>query len=253
MRRSLVAGNWKMNGTLASITELVEELLAAEAGKGCEALICPPSVYLDFVGNLLKGSPLKLGAQHVNWHTDGAFTGEISPGMLRDMVCNYCIVGHSERRALFGETDEEVAEKVAALLNAGITPIVCVGESLAERKAGQTSTVVSRQLGAVLSHMEQAQVTWGGDMVVAYEPVWAIGTGETASPDQAEEVHGWLRQQLMGSVDEAAAMNTRLLYGGSVKADNAAALFACENIDGALVGGASLKADEFVKICQAAT
>ena len=248
MRRPLVAGNWKMNGSLASARELAAAIAAGvEEHVGGEIAVCPPFPHLATVGEMLAPSLVALGAQNLYPAADGAFTGEISTDMLTDLGCRFVIVGHSERRALLDESDEFVAHKVAAALDASLVPILCVGESLAEREAGQTEQVVARQLGAALG-------TVGARMlpatVIAYEPVWAIGTGKTASPDQAQTVHAYIRALLARAAPEAADA-TRILYGGSVKADNAASLFSMPDIDGGLIGGAALAADSFLAICKA--
>jgi triosephosphate isomerase (TIM) len=249
MRRPIVAGNWKMHGSRAENARLIEELLA-----GCPAqpratcVICPPFVYLQEAAWLLRDSALSLGAQDVCGDVQGAFTGEVSAAMLKDVGCEYVIVGHSERRLLYRESDQLVARKVGAALAKGLIPILCVGEQLADRDAGRTREVIARQLDVVL------ELSGAGALehaVVAYEPVWAIGTGRTATPEQAEEVHAFIRARI-GARDARIAAATRILYGGSVKAGNAAELFAMPNVDGGLIGGASLKADEFLTILAAA-
>ncbi|MGH8338560.1 MAG: triose-phosphate isomerase, partial [Gammaproteobacteria bacterium] len=249
MRSSLVAGNWKMNGSRESVTRLVGDILAGlDISADTQVLVCPPFVYLADMARLLKGSALLLGAQDVCAEDDGAHTGEVSGAMLRDLDCRYVIVGHSERRAQYGETDLLVARKFMAAQKAGLTPILCVGETLAERQRGETRMVVARQLDAVL---DAAGVSAFAKAVVAYEPVWAIGTGKTASPEQAQEVHAFIRDSVRAR-DARIAAGIRLLYGGSVKASNAAELFRMPDIDGGLVGGASLEAREFLAICKAA-
>jgi len=246
MRRPLVAGNWKMHGNRESVANLVTHLL--EINCGAEVAVFPPYIYLPLVtshiGDSGVGSGLSVGAQNVSEHDSGAYTGEVSCQMLRDFGCQYAIVGHSERRSIYGETNDQVANKFAAVQAAGMVPILCVGETLEQRDQGQTLDVVAAQLQAVI---ERAGLNKVCEAVVAYEPVWAIGTGKTASADQAQEVHGAIRQQL-GDLGE----KTRLLYGGSVKAANAAELFMQPDIDGALVGGASLDASEFSEICKLA-
>lgn len=244
MRKTLVAANWKMHGTKAFAEQLLAELNSGLESGECSAqvVICPPFPYLGTVADSIDQAAL--GAQNLSEQASGAFTGEVSAEMLVDCGVRYVIVGHSERRSLYGESSELVAAKFAAAKGAGLTPILCVGESLEEREAGNTLQVVAEQIQAV-SALDLPD-TWQ-NAVVAYEPVWAIGTGKTASPEQAQEVHQFIRQQL----GEAGA-ETQILYGGSVKAANAAELFAKADIDGALVGGASLKADEFIKICCAA-
>ena len=238
-RTRLVAGNWKMHGNRASNRALLEKILAG-VGKtaALQCAVCPPFPYLAQVAEQLSGSPVALGAQNVSEHAQGAYTGEVSAAMLLDLGCKYAIVGHSERRHLYGETDAQVAAKFAAAAKAGLTPILCVGETLAEREAGKTQSVVARQLDAVL---EKSPF---GDAVLAYEPVWAIGTGRNATPEQAQEVHGFLRKKIPSA--------SRVLYGGSVKAQNAAALFAMPDVDGGLIGGASLVAEDFLEIVKAA-
>lgn len=247
MRETLVAGNWKMNGTGASVEALARQLAGA-GSFDCEILVCPPYVFLDQVQKLLAGTPVKLGAQNLDWHDDGAYTGEISAPMLVHAGCEYSLVGHSERRHHYGESDERVADKFAACLRNGLVPILCIGETLEQRQAGETGAVVAKQLQAV---MDESGVDGLGKGVIAYEPVWAIGTGKSAEPDQAEEVHRQIRELIAGKAGNIAE-NIRILYGGSVNAENAGALFVKENIDGALVGGASLKGEEFLAICKAA-
>ena len=243
MRGKLVVGNWKMNGGLRQNDALLAELRARWAAPvGRYLALCVPYPYLWQAQTALSGSAISWGAQNVSEHAGGAYTGEVSAAMLAEFGCRFALVGHSERRARCGETDVAVADKATAALGAGLTPIVCVGETLAEREAGTTRTVVLRQFDAVATRLG-ARVS---AIVVAYEPVWAIGTGQSASPDQAQAVHRLLRERL-GDIDGAAAA-VPLLYGGSVKSDNAKSLFVCPDIDGALVGGASLKADEFLAI-----
>ena len=234
MRSRLVAGNWKMHGSRESNRALLEAIVAADV----ECAVCVPFPYLAQAAERLRGTRIAWGAQTLSEHASGAYTGEVSAAMLGEFGCRYVLVGHSERRQLYGESDDTVAAKFAAAQGAGITPILCVGETLPEREAGRTQEVVARQLDAVLAR------GGFGDAVVAYEPVWAIGTGRTASPAQAQEVHGFLRRRL----PEA----TRILYGGSVKADNAAALFAMPDVDGGLIGGASRQAQDFIAICKEA-
>jgi triosephosphate isomerase len=249
MRRPLVAGNWKMHGSRAENARLVDELLAGlPAASAATCVLCPPFVYLQEVGRLLRDSALGLGAQDVCADAQGAFTGEISAAMLKDVGCDYVIVGHSERRLLYRESDQLVARKFATARSAGLTPILCVGEQLADREAGRTGEIVARQLDVVLELCGAGALEQG---VVAYEPVWAIGTGRTASPEQAQEVHAFIRARIAAR-DARIAAATRILYGGSVKAGNAAELFAMPDVDGGLIGGASLKADEFLTILAAA-
>lgn len=248
MRQPLVAGNWKMHGSLDSINTLIEEL---KAGLGevrtAEVAVCPPFVYIPRTVELLAGTSVAVGSQDLSDEESGAFTGEVAGPMLRDVGCTYAIVGHSERRSIYGESDEFTARKFAAARKFGLTPILCVGELLEEREAGTTETVVGRQLDAVI---ELEGIAALAEAVIAYEPVWAIGTGRTASPEQAQEVHAFIRSKLAG-LDAGVADKVRILYGGSVKAANAAELFAMADIDGGLIGGASLKADEFLGICTA--
>jgi triosephosphate isomerase len=244
-RKPLVVGNWKMHGSRPANAELLASLLAARPFMA-DVAVCVPFVYLSETAATLAGSELRWGAQDVSAHAQGAYTGEISAGMLHECGCRYAIVGHSERRALHGESDALVAAKAQAALARGVTPIVCVGETLAEREAGQTEAVVKRQLSAVIHLLAHC----AAEIVVAYEPVWAIGTGLTASPEQAQAVHAVLRAQLQAATGHGATMT--ILYGGSVKPDNAASLFAQADIDGGLIGGASLKAADFIAICRAA-
>ena len=245
-KKKLIAGNWKMNGNLEANDALVRALVAGMKDAACEVAVCVPAPYLAQLQMLRHGSSLELGAQDVSRHVSGAYTGEVSAPMLREFGVRYVIVGHSERRQYHGETDVLVAEKAKTALAHGITPIVCVGETLAEREAGQTEAVVKRQLAAVI-HVNGHCIS---EIVVAYEPVWAIGTGSTATPEQAQAVHVLLRAQLHAATGHGGLM--RILYGGSVKADNAATLFAQPDIDGGLVGGASLKAPDFLQIIAAA-
>lgn len=247
MNKKLIAGNWKMNGSLAANEALVRALLDGLAQQNaCDVAVAVPAPYLAQVQSLVQGSPLALAAQDVSQHEVGAYTGEVSAAMLREFGVRYALVGHSERRQFHGETDVHVAVKAQRALAAGITPIVCVGETLAEREAGQTEAVVKRQLAAVI-HLNGHCIS---EVVVAYEPVWAIGTGKTASPEQAQQVHAVLRSQLAAATDQAARI--RLLYGGSMNAANAAQLLAQADIDGGLVGGAALKAVDFQTIIAAA-
>jgi len=249
MRDFLVAGNWKMHGDRATNSELVAGILAgAPQASNVHLLICPPYPYLALVATQIQGSRVSLGAQNVAEHESGAFTGEVAPAMLRDVGCRYAIVGHSERRSLYGETSAQVAAKFRAVLAAGLTPILCVGETLEERESGSTESVINEQLGAVL---DLNGIAAFGAAVVAYEPVWAIGTGMTATPEQAQDVHRHIRGLLAGH-DAAVAEGTQILYGGSVKGDNAAGLFSMPDIDGGLIGGASLKAADFLAIAAGA-
>jgi triosephosphate isomerase len=245
MRRKLVVGNWKMNGSRVANAELLAALAAA-GPFDADVAVCAPFPYLGEVALSLQGQRMAWGAQDCSKHDSGAFTGEVSASMLAEFGCRYVIVGHSERRALHAESDQLVADKAKAALAHKLTPIVCVGETLAEREAGQTDAVVKRQLSAVIHTLAHCI----SQVVVAYEPVWAIGTGRTASPEQAQAVHALLRAQLHAATQNSDEM--LLLYGGSVKADNAASLFAQADIDGGLIGGASLKAADFAAICKAA-
>lgn len=249
MRRKFVAGNWKMHGSLSGNEALVRALgVALGAPQAPACAVCVPFPYLAQVGALLKDTPIALGAQNVSQFDHGAYTGEVSAGMLREFGCRYVIVGHSERRALYGETDEIVAAKVSAVLAASMTPILCVGETLGEREANVTEQVIARQLDAVLT---QCGIGVFGSLVVAYEPVWAIGTGRTASPEQAQAVHRFIRDRI-AAADASIAQGLVIQYGGSVKPANAAQLFAQPDIDGGLIGGASLVAEDFVAIVRAA-
>ena len=248
MRRPFVAGNWKMNGSRERTRALVAGVCEASRGlPGVDVGVCPPFVYLAEADAVTSGA-LLLGGQNCARTGDGAFTGEVSARMLADAGCSFVLVGHSERRTLYGERDAEVAEKTALALAAGLSPVVCVGETLDEREAGRTEATVTRQLDAVIEHLDREALA---RVVFAYEPVWAIGTGRTATPAQANEVHAVLRAR-MADRDSVVAAGVRILYGGSVKPDNAAALFAEPEVDGGLIGGASLDAEQFVDICRAA-
>ncbi|MCL4195101.1 MAG: triose-phosphate isomerase [Thermoguttaceae bacterium] len=245
-RRQLIAGNWKMNLDRAGAVSLAEGVVkAAEKVEGVDLAVCPPAVYLHAVSKVVAGTKVALGAQNMYHEVKGAFTGEISPAMLKDLGCTYVILGHSERRHILRESDADVNEKVHAALAHGLVPIVCVGELLAEREAGKTFRVIRRQCDGSLSGLTADQIR---QIVIAYEPVWAIGTGKVATPEQAEEVHLDLRKMLQERYNREAAEAVRIQYGGSVKADNAAQLLNQPNIDGALVGGASLKAGDFLGI-----
>jgi triosephosphate isomerase len=250
MKQKLIAGNWKMNGSLAANEVLVHEvrqgLAQALSGQKSQVAVCVPAAYLSQVQQLVKGSGIDLGSQDVSAHEQGAYTGEVSAAMLKDFAVRYAIVGHSERRQYHGETDEQVAHKAQRALSVGITPIVCVGETLAEREAGKTEEVVKRQLAAVI-HTNGHCIS---EIVVAYEPVWAIGTGKTASPEQAQAVHAVLRAQLKAATEHSDRVH--ILYGGSMNAANAAELLAQADIDGGLIGGAALKAADFLTIIAAA-
>ena len=250
MLRKLIAGNWKMNTDRATAVALAKAVVSgAEQYKGVDLLVCPPSVYLTSVGEVVKGTPIAIGAQNMYFEANGAFTGELSAAMLKDVGCTHVILGHSERRHILGETDADVNRKTLAALAAGIVPIVCVGELLSEREAGQTGSVIRRQFEGSLAGVSAEQIE---KTVIAYEPVWAIGTGKVATPEQAEEVHADLRTLLAKQYNDGVAQKVRILYGGSVKASNAAELLGQPNIDGALVGGASLKVDDFIGIAKGA-
>ena len=246
MKKKLIAGNWKMNGSLAANEALVNAILAGMPVPACDVALCVPAAYLAQMQGLTQGTAIDLGAQDVSEHASGAFTGEIAGVMLKEFGVRYCIVGHSERRQYHAESDAVVAAKAQFALASGITPIVCVGETLAEREAGKTEEVVKRQLAAVI----HANVHCISEIVVAYEPVWAIGTGKTATTEQAQQVHAVLRAQLKAATPQADRVH--ILYGGSMNAANAAQLLAQPDIDGGLVGGASLKAVDFLSIIAAA-
>ena len=248
MKKKLIAGNWKMNGSLAANESLVKALLSGLASQpaSCDVAVCVPAPYLAQLQGLLAGGAIALGAQDISAHESGAYTGEVSAAMLKDFGVRYCLVGHSERRLYHGETDALVAAKAQRALAAGITPIVCVGETVAEREAGRTEEVVKRQLAAVIA----ANGHCVSEIVVAYEPVWAIGTGKTASPEQAQQVHAVLRAQLQAA--SAHAQRIQILYGGSMNAANASELLSQADIDGGLIGGAALKFADFLTIIAAA-
>ncbi len=248
-RRPLVAGNWKMNGSRAESAALA---MAIKQGIGAtsqaEVAVCPPFILIPLVAEKLNGSPVVWGGQNLSVHKSGAYTGEVSGPMLKDYACTYVIVGHSERRTFYGDTDALVAEKYGAAQAVGLLPILCVGETLQEREANQTEAVVARQLDAVVNKHGIGSFK---NAVIAYEPVWAIGTGKTASPQQAQDVHRFIRERL-ATKDKSVAENVRILYGGSMKGSNAKELLAQADIDGGLIGGASLQAEEFLTICRAA-
>jgi len=254
MRRPVIAGNWKMNGTRSSIKSLLGTILEGGinnrpgSGDGMDVVFFSPAIFLPELQSLLAGSGLAWGGQNISEHPEGAYTGEMSASMLVDYSCTHVIVGHSERRQLYGESDQLVAVKVEAAIVAGLVPVLCVGETREERECGNTEEVVKRQLAAVV---EVIGVESFSKLIVAYEPVWAIGTGLTASPEQAQGVHRVIREYI-GAKHGAVAKNLQILYGGSVKAANAGDLFACPDIDGGLIGGASLIAAEFLGICRAA-
>ena len=248
MRQPLVAGNWKMNGSKASAEALLTGIKDGMARVSkTEVLVCPPFPYLGLAVAAMAGSRAAVGAQNACTEASGAYTGEVSAAMLKDVGCTYVILGHSERRQYYGETDAIIAKKYAQVLAAGLTPILCVGETLAERERGETEAVVARHLDGV---METAGVEAIARGVIAYEPVWAIGTGMTATPEQAQEVHAFLRRRIAAK-SEGVAAGVRILYGGSMKPDNAQELMSQADIDGGLIGGASLKPSDFLAICQA--
>lgn len=248
MRQTLVAGNWKMNGSREENRHLLDGIKAGvREGVGAEVVVCPPAIYIPQAARRLNDSGISWGGQDLSQHESGAYTGEISAAMLLDYQCKYVIIGHSERRSLHGENDTQVAEKFVIAQQTGLTPILCIGELLEEREAGETEAVVARQLDAVI---DMAGIQAIADCVIAYEPVWAIGTGMTASPQQAQDVHAFIRQRL-ASQNTSAAEKVQILYGGSVKPDNAAELFTMADIDGGLIGGASLDAEGFLAICRA--
>jgi triosephosphate isomerase len=249
MRKVLIAGNWKMNGSRASIKELLDGLKQGIGSvMNADVAVCPPYIYLPDVAAQLTGTPIAWGAQNVSTEPKGAFTGEIAASMIADFNCKYIIVGHSERRSLYGETDEMVARKFGVVVAAGMTPIFCIGETLEEREKGITEQVVARQVQAVIDMHGVAML---GKSVIAYEPVWAIGTGKTASPQQAQDVHAFIRS-MIAKADAAVAGKIIIQYGGSMNAANAKELLAQPDIDGGLIGGASLKAEDFLTICTSA-
>jgi triosephosphate isomerase len=252
MRKPFVAGNWKMNTDSHTSVELVKRIASGfveTAGQSVTVAVCPPFVYLQSVAKALSSSGIAVGAQDIYFELKGAFTGEISASMLKDVGCLYCLCGHSERRHVIGETDELINKKVAAAIVGGLLPILCVGELLEEREASQTNEVVTRQVKEGLAGLNAEKMQ---AVTIAYEPVWAIGTGLTATPEQAQEVHEFIRKLIGQMYDEEIAGEIRILYGGSVKPDNAAELMSQKDIDGSLVGGASMKADDFLAIIQAA-
>ncbi len=252
MRKPFVAGNWKMNTNSLTSVDLADRLASGSvelAGHTVTVAVFPPFVYLRAVGKALNGSSIAIGAQDIYFEPDGAFTGEISVSMLKDIGCNYCLCGHSERRHVIGETDELINKKVAAAISGGILPILCVGELLEEREASRTNEVVTRHVKEGLAGLSVEKLA---AVTIAYEPVWAIGTGLTATPQQAQEVHDFIRNLLGQMYNDELANEIRILYGGSVKPDNAADLMSQRDVDGLLVGGASLKANDFLAIIQAA-
>ena len=247
MRKTIIAGNWKMNASKVSVKSLIDGILSGMEGVNSEVLVCVPFPYMSQVESLIEGSNLKLGAQNININASGAFTGEVSADMIKDFGAKHVIVGHSERRSLYGETSSVVAEKTKAALGAGLSPLLCVGESLEQREAGKTETVVAEQINAVI---ELVGIESFDSIIIAYEPVWAIGTGMTATPEQAQAVHFFIRN-LLGESSENIAQKTPILYGGSMNAGNAVELISCPDIDGGLIGGAALKAEDFLQICKA--
>lgn len=251
MRNFLIAGNWKMNKGPSETRQLLSELkdTQAEIPESVDVLVCPPSISLTVASDALENYDVSLGAQNVYFEDNGAYTGEISTSMLNDAGCDYVIVGHSERRQYFGETDTTVNKRVKKALAAGIKPIVCVGESLEQRQKGQHVNLVKKQVKAALVEVDKEDAE---EVVIAYEPIWAIGTGETATPDQAQEMHRIIRSELAELLDDDAAENMRILYGGSMKPHNAEELLGQDDVDGGLIGGASLKADSFSEIIQIA-
>lgn len=250
MRQPLVAGNWKMNGSRESVFELLKGIReGVKAATGVEVVVCPPYVYIPEAQGQLHGSPVGLGGQDLSLHEQGAYTGEVSGSMLMDFGCRYVIVGHSERRSYHAETDQQVADKYKLALDAGLVPILCIGETLEQREQNATEDVVARQLNAVIAQCGVAALE---DGVIAYEPVWAIGTGKTATPEQAQQVHGFIRG-MIAQQDSAVAEKVQILYGGSMKPSNAAELISKPDIDGGLIGGAALNAADFLGICKAAS
>ena len=247
MRKTIVAGNWKMNASKDSVESLVTDILSGASDVSAEIIVCAPFPYLSQVEVLIEGSILMLGAQNLNLNASGAFTGEVSAEMIKDFGANHVIVGHSERRSLYGETSEIVAEKTKAAIDSGLTPILCLGESLDQRESGKTESVVSEQLNKVI---KMVGIEAFNNIIVAYEPVWAIGTGMTATPEQAQAVHKFIRD-LLASSSQDIAHKTAILYGGSMNAGNAVELISCADIDGGLIGGAALKAEDFLQICKA--
>ena len=247
MRKTIIAGNWKMNASKASVKSLIDGILSGMEGVNSEVLVCVPFPYMSQVESLIEGSNLKLGAQNININSSGAFTGEVSADMIKDFGAKHVIAGHSERRSLYGETSSVVAEKTKAALDAGLSPLLCVGESLEQREAGKTEIVVAEQINAVI---ELVGIESFDSIIIAYEPVWAIGTGMTATPEQAQAVHFFIRN-LLGESSENIAQKTPILYGGSMNAGNAVELISCPDIDGGLIGGAALKAEDFLQICKA--
>jgi triosephosphate isomerase (TIM) len=251
MRKKVIAGNWKMNNDLSESQNLITKLTSGLSGKkfNCDVIICPPFTSLNEANSLIKNTPVKLGAQNMYFKENGAYTGEISAAMLKSVGCEYVILGHSERRTIFKESDEIINEKIKAAFKAGLNPIFCIGETLEEREAGKEKDILQKQLSGGLNQISLNQVK---NMIIAYEPVWAIGTGKTATPAQAEEMHNFIRTYIKDEYSSEASENLVIQYGGSVKPDNAAELLSQKDIDGALVGGACLKADSFIGIIEAA-
>ena len=247
-RQPLVAGNWKLNGSRSSVKALATALVDGVSDVTCDVLVCPSFVHIQDVQSVVANSAIKLGSQNCSTQSSGAFTGEVAAEMLQEFGCSHIIVGHSERRQLFGESDAVVAEKAAAVQNAGLIPIICIGETLEEREAGNWQSVMSAQLDAVIAVIG---IDAFANAVIAYEPVWAIGTGKSASSEQAQEVHAMLRSKL-ADLSSSVAASVKILYGGSVKPANAKELFSQPDIDGGLIGGAALNADDFLAICRAA-
>ena len=247
MRKTIVAGNWKMNASKESVNTLIEGILSGMNETSSEVIVCAPFPYLSQVESLIQGSSLMLGAQNLNVNSAGAYTGEVSADMIKDFGAQYVIVGHSERRSLYGETNAIVAEKTKTAIDAGLTPLLCVGESLEDRESGNTEAIVEEQINAVI---DLIGIESFDQVIIAYEPVWAIGTGLTATPEQAQAVHLFIRNLLADS-SEKIAQRTPILYGGSMNAANAADLISCSDIDGGLIGGAALKAEDFLQICKA--
>ena len=247
MRKTIVAGNWKMNASKDSVNSLVNDILSGVSGVNAEVIVCAPFPYLALVDSLIDGSSLMLGAQNLNVNPSGAFTGEVSAEMIKDFGANHVIVGHSERRSLYGETSEIVAEKTKAAIDSGLTPLLCLGESLDQRESGKTESVISEQLTKVI---DLVGIEAFKNIIIAYEPVWSIGTGMTATPEQAQAVHMYIRA-LLATSNQDIAEKTPILYGGSMNAGNAAELISRPDIDGGLIGGAALKAEDFLKICKA--
>lgn len=250
-RRGLVAGNWKMNGLIEAADALVGGILAGLAKRGgnvqCDVLVCPPFTAIQSVGKRIAGSAIKLGGQNMSEHTPGAHTGEITGQMLTNIGCSFVILGHSERRSMYGEDSQLVSRKMASAYRDGLTPIVCVGETLQERESGKTLDVIRDQVSAIFPNLP-ADTAKREQLVLAYEPVWAIGTGKTASPEQAQEVHAFIRKMLVDQLGGGVANKVRILYGGSVKPDNAKVIFSKPDVDGGLIGGAALKPEDFLGI-----